>query len=65
VLASLAAARTGALVDAGGEPKAALAAGYHLAFLIGAVFAAAGGLLGAARFTKVAAPAEGPAAHAA
>jgi len=58
VLASLAAARTGGLVDAGVDAKQALAAGYHLAFLIGAVFAAAGGLLGAARFTVVAAPAE-------
>jgi hypothetical protein len=52
-------------VSTGADPKEALTAGYHLAFLIGALFAAAGGLLGAARFTKVAAPAEGPAAHAA
>ncbi|NKI92947.1 DHA2 family efflux MFS transporter permease subunit [Rhizobacter sp. SG703] len=65
VLASLAAARTGGLVDTGVDAKQALAAGYHLAFLIGSVFAAAGGLLGAARFTAVAAPAEGTTAPAA
>ncbi|KQU71500.1 MULTISPECIES: DHA2 family efflux MFS transporter permease subunit [unclassified Rhizobacter] len=65
VLASLAAARTGGLVGTGVDAKEALTAGYHLAFLIGAVFAATGGLLGAARFTTVAAPADGSAAPAA
>lgn len=65
VLASLAAAHSGAQVSAGADPKGALTAGYHLAFLIGAVFAAAGGLLGAARFTAVRASAGEQPAHAA
>jgi MFS family permease len=47
VLASLAAARTGALQASGATAAAALAAGYHTAFAIGAIFAAAAGLIGA------------------
>lgn len=46
VLASLAAARTGALAAAGAAPAAALNGGYQAAFLVGAVFAAVAGLLG-------------------
>ena len=46
VLASLAAARTESLLDAGMASPAALTGGYQLAFLIGAVFAAAAALLG-------------------
>ncbi|WIM11062.1 DHA2 family efflux MFS transporter permease subunit [Enhydrobacter sp.] len=40
VLASLAAARSDALAATGAAPQAALAGGYHLAFMVGAVFAA-------------------------
>jgi EmrB/QacA subfamily drug resistance transporter len=48
VLASLAASRTHTLVDTGHGEIAALAGGYHLAFLIGAIFAAAAAVIGAA-----------------
>jgi EmrB/QacA subfamily drug resistance transporter len=48
VLASLAAARTGDLVASGEAPLVALNSGYHIAFIIGAVFAAAAALLSAA-----------------
>jgi EmrB/QacA subfamily drug resistance transporter len=47
VLASLAGARTEDRLAAGAPPLDALTAGYHLAFVIGAVFAAAAALLGA------------------
>jgi EmrB/QacA subfamily drug resistance transporter len=47
VLASAAASRTSTLVDAGHSQVAALTGGYHLAFLLGAVFAAAAAVLGA------------------
>jgi EmrB/QacA subfamily drug resistance transporter len=47
VLASLAGARTEDRLAASAPPLEALTAGYHLAFVIGAVFAAAAGLLGA------------------
>ena len=47
VLASLAAARTSAALAAGLAPEAALNAGYQLAFLIGALFAGAAGIIGA------------------
>lgn len=46
VLASLAAARTHALAAAGAGPAESLTGGYHAAFLVGAGFAAAAGLLG-------------------
>jgi EmrB/QacA subfamily drug resistance transporter len=46
VLASAAAARTGAMAAAGAQLPLALTGGYNLAFLIGAVFAAVAGLLG-------------------
>jgi EmrB/QacA subfamily drug resistance transporter len=48
VLASLAAARTDGLLASGAGALVALNGGYHVAFAIGAVFAAAGALLGAA-----------------
>jgi EmrB/QacA subfamily drug resistance transporter len=47
VLASVAASRTGALADAGHGQVAALTGGYHLAFLLGALFAAAAAVIGA------------------
>jgi MFS family permease len=47
VLASLADARTGKLLAAGAPPLLALNSGYHVAFVIGAVFAAAAFLLSA------------------
>ena len=47
VLASLAAARTGALAGAGADAVRALNGGYQLAFVIGAVFAASAAVLGA------------------
>jgi MFS family permease len=46
VLASLAASRTDSLRADGHGPLAALVGGYHVAFLVGAVFAAAGIALG-------------------
>jgi MFS family permease len=48
VLASVAASRTDSLRGSGHGPLAALNGGYHAAFLIGAVFAAAAAALGAA-----------------
>ena len=48
VLASLAAARTQSLLASGSGRLAALNGGYHVAFLIGAAFAAAGAALGGA-----------------
>jgi MFS family permease len=47
VLASLAAARTDSLLASGAASPAALNGGYHVAFMMGAVFAAAAALLGA------------------
>ncbi len=47
VLASAADARTDTLLSSGDDPLVALTGGYHVAFLIGAVFAAVAGLLGA------------------
>ena len=47
VLASAAAARTGSMQAAGAQLPLALTGGYNLAFLVGAVFAAVAGLLGA------------------
>jgi EmrB/QacA subfamily drug resistance transporter len=46
VLASLAASRTGTLLAAGESQTAALTGGYHVAFLVGALFAAAAASLG-------------------
>jgi len=47
VLASLAAARTDGLLALGADSLGALNAGYHIAFAIGAAFAAAAALLSA------------------
>jgi EmrB/QacA subfamily drug resistance transporter len=47
VLASLAASRTESLLGSGEDQLAALAGGYHAAFLVGAFFAAAAAVLGA------------------
>jgi hypothetical protein len=48
VLASLAASRTEALTASGDAPLVALVGGYHIAFIVGAFFAAAAAGLGAA-----------------
>jgi len=47
VLASLAVARTNRLLSSGADSLVALVGGYHIAFLIGAVFAATAALFGA------------------
>jgi len=47
VLASLAAARTNRLLSSGADSLVALVGGYHIAFLIGAVFAGTAALAGA------------------
>jgi EmrB/QacA subfamily drug resistance transporter len=47
VLASVAASRTNTLTDAGHSQLGALTGGYHLAFLLGALFAAAAAVIGA------------------
>jgi len=52
VLASVAASRTETLSASGSDPLAALNGGYHLAFLLGAVFAAAAAVV-AAKFLRV------------
>jgi len=68
VLASLAAARTDSLAALGDSELVALAGGYHLAFLIGALFAAAAAGIGIALLRPSAAPAmhaeAGPEPHA-
>ena len=46
VLASLAASRTDTLLAAGADALVALTGGYHAAFLVGAVFAAAAAAVG-------------------
>jgi EmrB/QacA subfamily drug resistance transporter len=48
ILASLAASRTGHLLAAGHAAPSALAGGYHVAFLVGALFASLAALLGSA-----------------
>ncbi|MEW6583744.1 MAG: DHA2 family efflux MFS transporter permease subunit, partial [Actinomycetota bacterium] len=57
VLASLAASRTDGLRDSGDGPLAALTGGYHLAFLVGAVFAVAAAVTCGAMLRRSAAPA--------
>ncbi len=47
VLASLAASRTEGLIEAGSQPVAALNAGFHAAFLLGAILVAFGAVLAA------------------
>lgn len=58
VLASLAAARTDALTAAGATPQAALTGGYHLAFAVGAVFAALAAISGVFMRTRTNADAQ-------
>ncbi|MBN9488157.1 MAG: DHA2 family efflux MFS transporter permease subunit [Alphaproteobacteria bacterium] len=53
VLASLAAARSDSLAAAGAASQAALTGGYHLAFAVGAVFAALAAICGIFMRTKV------------
>src|SRR5207247_2110068 len=55
VLASLAASRTTSLRADGEGPLAALVGGYHVSFLVGAIFAATAAAVGAA-LLRVAAP---------
>src|SRR5205807_2500816 len=57
VLASLAASRTHSLATSGDGPLAALTGGYHLAFLVGAVFAVSAAAIGAALLRTTAATA--------
>jgi len=57
VLASLAASRTDSLLASGDDQVAALAGGYHAAFLVGAVFALAAAVIGAALLWPGTAPA--------
>jgi EmrB/QacA subfamily drug resistance transporter len=56
VLASLAAARTDSLLDGGEGTLEALTGGYHVAFLVGAVFAAGAGAIGGLLLRPGAAP---------
>ncbi len=58
VLASLAASRTDTLAAAGEGELEALTGGYHLAFLVGAIFAFAAAAIGAALLRPSAVPAE-------
>ena len=65
VLASLAASRTADLAVLGAAMPAALAGGYRVAFAVGAVFAASGGLLALLLREPAAQAGEGaPAVHA-
>ena len=59
VLASLAASRADSLLSGGEDQASALAGGYHVAFVVGAVFAAAAAAIGG----LVLRPAELPATH--
>jgi EmrB/QacA subfamily drug resistance transporter len=61
ILASLAASRTESLRGSGDNQLAALAGGYHVAFLVGAFFAAAAAVLGALLLRE--APSSSPAVH--
>lgn len=63
ILASLAASRTSSLIGSGHGQLAALVGGYHLAFLVGAAFAAVAAATGAALLRPSAMPMPG-AAHA-
>jgi EmrB/QacA subfamily drug resistance transporter len=63
VLASLAASRTDSLSANGDSHLAALTGGYHVAFLVGAVFAAAAALIGAVLLRAGAPSVEGEHAH--
>jgi EmrB/QacA subfamily drug resistance transporter len=63
VLASLAASRTDNLLAAGESDVAALTGGYHLAFVVGAIFALAAAVIGAALLRQGAYAAEQPEAE--
>ncbi len=63
VLASLAASRTDSLSANGDSHLAALTGGYHVAFLLGAIFAAAAALIGAVLLRAGAPSVEGEHAH--
>jgi EmrB/QacA subfamily drug resistance transporter len=56
ILASLAASRSETLLASGDDQLSALTGGYHVAFLVGAVFAAVAAALGAALLRKGAGP---------
>lgn len=58
ILASIAAARTGNLLASGDNPLAAINSGYHLAFLVGALFAAGAATLGATLLRVTSSPRE-------
>jgi EmrB/QacA subfamily drug resistance transporter len=60
VLASLAASRTSTLLDSGTSELAALVGGYRLAFVVGALFAAAAGVVATVFLREGAAPARAP-----
>src|SRR5215216_4567974 len=61
ILASLAASRTDTLLGSGDGPLAALNGGYHVAFLVGPLFAAAAAVLGTVLLRATAASAAGSA----
>jgi MFS family permease len=63
VLASIAASRTQTLTAGGSSELAALVGGYHLAFVVGAAFAAGAAVIGALAL-RTASPAHAPAAAA-
>jgi sugar phosphate permease len=56
ILASAAAARTHHLASAGAGTAAALTGGYHLAFVLGAIFAVGGAIVGAVFLRDVTQP---------
>jgi MFS family permease len=60
VLASAAASRTANLLDAGHSEAAALTSGYNLAFLVGAIFAGSGALIGGLLLRNQEMPAHAP-----
>jgi MFS family permease len=60
VLASVAASRTSQLESAGHSTASALTGGYHVAFVIGALFAAAAAAIGATLLRTYTAPAHEP-----
>jgi hypothetical protein len=61
ILAALADSRTTSLADSGHSHLNALNSGYHLAFLVGALFATAAAAVGAALLRPAAPPARAPA----
>lgn len=61
VLASLAASRSASLTESVGSGAAALNGGYHLAFVVGAIFAATGAVLGGSLLREPVPGAEAPA----